>query len=150
MDSRHDGGKPAGPERGTGEMVILGLTGSIGMGKSTAAANFRRAGVPIHDADATVHALLAEGGEAVDAINALFPGVVVNGAVDRERVAVEVFSNAAALKRIESILHPMVRERERKFLGQAARQGRRLVVLDVPLLFETGGEKRCDGVVTVS
>lgn len=131
-------------------MVILGLTGSIGMGKSRAAANFRRAGVPVHDADAAVHALLAEGGAAVDAINTLFPGVVVDGAVDRERVAVEVFGDAAALERIEKVLHPMVRERERKFLGQAARREQRLVVLDVPLLFETGGEKRCDGVVTVS
>jgi len=130
--------------------MILGLTGSIGMGKSTAADNFRHRGVPVHDADKAVHELLAEDGEAAPRIKDLFPDAVKKGTLDRELIAKRVFGDAEALARIEEILHPMVRRRERAFLGRAARQGRPLVVLDVPLLFETGGEVRCDAVVTVS
>ena len=131
-------------------MIILGLTGSIGMGKSTAADNFRHRGVPVHDADKAVHELLAEDGEAAPRIKDLFPDAVKKGTLDRELIAKRVFGDAEALARIEEILHPMVRRREWAFLGRAARQGRPLVVLDVPLLFETGGEVRCDAVVTVS
>ena len=131
-------------------MMILGLTGSIGMGKSTAADTFRRRGVPVHDADKTVHELLAKNGEAAPRIKDLFPDAVKKGTLDRELIAKRVFDDAQALARIEEILHPMVRRREQAFLGRAARQGRPLVVLDIPLLFETGGEVRCDAVVTVS
>ncbi|MCH7831695.1 MAG: dephospho-CoA kinase [Proteobacteria bacterium] len=131
-------------------MMILGLTGSIGMGKSAAADNFRRLGVPVHDADKTVHELLAKNGEAAPRIKDLFPDAVKKGILDRELIAKKVFGDAQALARIEEILHPMVRRREQTFLGRAARRGRPLVVLDIPLLFETGGEVRCDAVVTVS
>lgn len=131
-------------------MVVLGLTGSIGMGKSTAAAMLRRMGIPVHDADAAVHRLLAKGGAAVPAIAAAFPGVVGNGAVDRAALGAAVFKDPAALRRLEAIVHPLVRRAEREFLRRARRQGRRLVVLDIPLLFETGGERRCDAVAVVS
>ena len=131
-------------------MMILGLTGSIGMGKSTAADNFRRLGIPVHDADKAVHELLAKNGEAAPRIKDLFPDTVNKGTLDRELIAKKVFADAQALARIEEILHPMVRRREQTFLGCAARQGRSRVVLDIPLLFETGGEVRCDAVVTVS
>ncbi|MBT3305141.1 MAG: dephospho-CoA kinase [Alphaproteobacteria bacterium] len=131
-------------------MIILGLTGSIGMGKSAAADNFRRLGVPVHDADRTVHKLMGKGGEAVDIIKTMFPAAVHKGVVDRDAIASEVFADPNALARIEQALHPLVRRREKLFLSQTARQGRALVVLDVPLLFETEGEGRCDGVVTVS
>lgn len=131
-------------------MVILGLTGSIAMGKSTAAGMFRRLGVPVFDADACVHELLGEGGGGVAAVDAAFPGVVHRGAVDRRRLADRVFACQSDLRRLEAILHPMVRQAERRFLAIEARRGRRLVVLDVPLLFETGGERRCDRVAVVS
>ena len=131
-------------------MIILGLTGSIGMGKTAAAENFRRLGVPVHDADKTVHGLLAKNGEAVELVKKLFPDAEKKGAIDREKIASEVFNNPEALARIESILHPLVRRRERSFLEIAARKGHRLAVVDVPLLFETGGEARCDAVVVVS
>ena len=131
-------------------MVILGLTGSIGMGKSTAAANFRRLGVPVHDADEVVHGLLARGGAAVEKIARLFPDAVKDGAIDRGYMAGQVFEDPDALERLEMVLHPMVRRDETAFLGAAARRGCRLVVLDVPLLFETGGEARCDAAVVVS
>lgn len=131
-------------------MIILGLTGSIGMGKSSAANNFRRLGVPVHDADQAVHAMMAEGGEAAEIIGEMFPAAVKKGVVDRQTIAAEVFTDAKALARIEKVLHPLVRRREKTFLGRCARQGRSMVLLDVPLLFETGGEDRCDGVITVS
>ncbi len=131
-------------------MLILGLTGSIGMGKSIAANNFRRLGIPVHDADKTVHDLLGAGGEAVGLISDMFPEAVKKGEMDREIIAGQVFGDADALARIEQVLHPMVRRRERQFLGRCARQGRRRVVLDVPLLFETGAEDHCDAVITVS
>lgn len=131
-------------------MVILGLTGSIGMGKSTAAQMFRLLGVPVHDSDAAVHRLLARGGAAVAAVEAAFPGVVLDGRVDRQRLAARVFGDPEALERLERILHPQVRRATLAFLKQQARARRPIVVLDIPLLFETGGEQLCDAVVVVS
>jgi len=131
-------------------MFVLGLTGSIGMGKTTAAKMLRRMGLPLHDADRAVHRLLAKGGAAVAAVEAAFPGVIVDGAVDRERLAAKVFEDRAALKRLEGILHPAVRRATRAFLSRQARAGRSLVVLDIPLLFETGGAGLCDAVVVVA
>jgi dephospho-CoA kinase len=130
-------------------MIILGLTGSVGMGKSTAAREFRRMGIPVHDADKAVHRLLGRGGKAVAAA-AAFPGVEKGGAIDRAALGRLVFSDPAALKRLEAILHPLVRQAERAFLARARRRRRKLVVLDIPLLFETGGEARCDKVLVVS
>ncbi|MGE5517602.1 MAG: dephospho-CoA kinase [Bacteroidota bacterium] len=131
-------------------MKILGLTGSIGMGKTTAAAMLRRLGVPVHDADATVHRLLAKGGAAVAAIAVAFPGVVENGAVDRQELGRHVFGQPAELRRLEAILHPLVRRAESEFLRCHRRRHTRLVVLDIPLLFETGGQHRCDAVAVVT
>jgi len=132
-------------------MVILGLTGSIGMGKSTAAAMLRRLGVPVHDADRTVHGLLARGGAAVPAVAAAFgAGVVVAGAVDRRRVGALVFRDPAALARLEAILHPLVRRAERRFLAGCAGRRVPVVALDVPLLFETGGTGRVDATIVVT
>ena len=131
-------------------MVILGLTGSIGMGKTAAAKVFRGLGVPVHDADAAVHVMLGTGGQAVEAVRAAFPGVVKDDAVDRDALASKVFADVAALKRLEALLHPLVRRREQRFLGLACRGGARLAVLDIPLLFETGAETRCDAVIVVS
>ncbi len=131
-------------------MLVLGLTGSIGMGKTTAAQMLRRMGLPLHDADLAVHRLLAKGGAAVAAIEVAFPGVVAYGAVDRERLGAQVFEDRAALKRLEGILHPAVRRTTRAFLGRQVRAGRSLVVLDIPLLFETGAETLCDAVVVVT
>ncbi len=131
-------------------MLVLGLTGSIGMGKSVAATMLRRMGLPLHDSDRAVHRLLAKGGRAVAEIEAAFSGVVVGGAVDRRRLAKRVFEDPEALARLEAILHPAVRRATREFLKQQARNGRWLSVLDIPLLFETGGESLCDAVVVVS
>ena len=131
-------------------MIVLGLTGSIGMGKTVAAGMLRRLGAVVHDADATVHRLLGPGGDAVALVEAAFPGVAAGGAVDRDRLAKAVFGKPQALARLERILHPLVRRDERRFLGWARRQGRPLAVLDIPLLFETGGEVRVDAVVVVS
>lgn len=131
-------------------MRILGLTGSIGMGKSTAAAMLRRMGIPVHDADAVVHRLLGRGGAAVAAVEAAFPGVVQKGVVDRAELGRRVFGNDAALRRLEAILHPMVRAAERAFLARQRSRHVRLVVLDIPLLFETGAERRCDAVAVVT
>ncbi|WBV42018.1 dephospho-CoA kinase [Pseudoroseomonas cervicalis] len=131
-------------------MKILGLTGGIGMGKSTAAATFRRHGVPVFDADAAVHRLQARGGRAVAPIGRAFPGTTRDGAVDREALRRAVLGDRAALTQLERIVHPLVRDEERRFLARARRAGRRLVVLDIPLLFETRGEARCDAVVVVS
>jgi dephospho-CoA kinase len=129
-------------------MLILGLTGSIGMGKSTAGRLFAEAGVPVHDADAAVHRLYD--GEAVAAIEAAFPGTTSAGKVDRAKLAVRVLDDDAAIKRLEAIVHPLVRQSEDHFLAEAASRGARVVVLDIPLLFETGGEERVDAVVVVS
>ena len=131
-------------------MVILGLTGSIGMGKSTAAADFRRLRVAVHDADETVHALMAPGGAAFDQICQVFPGVRSKVGIDRKRLGDLVFADMAALKKLEAILHPLVRKQKTEFLKQSALRRQNLVVLDVPLLFETGGEAKCDAVVVVT
>lgn len=131
-------------------MKVIGLTGSIGMGKSTAAAMFRRLGVPVHDSDAAVHRLLGRGGAAVRLVEEAFPGVVRNGAVDRAELGRRVFGNPAALRRLEAILHPLVRKAAARFVARARAQRRDLVVLDVPLLFETQGDRRCDVTVVVS
>jgi dephospho-CoA kinase len=129
-------------------MKILGLTGGIGMGKSTAANAFRKLGVPVFDADATVHRLQGRGGRAVGPIGAAFPGTVREGKVDREALRRAVLGDPAALARLERIVHPLVRAEERRFLARA--RGEKLVVLDIPLLFETGGDRRVDEVVVVS
>jgi dephospho-CoA kinase len=131
-------------------MKVIGLTGGIGMGKSTAAQVFRRARLPVFDADAVVHRLQAHGGRAVRAIGAAFPGSVVGNAVDRTRLRAAVLGKPEALERLEAILHPMVRQEERAFLARARRAGAPAAVLDIPLLLETGGHKRVDTVVVVS
>jgi dephospho-CoA kinase len=128
----------------------LGLTGSIGMGKSVAAGMFRRLGVPVFDSDAVVRALTSPKGPAVPAIAALFPGTVTAGVLDRDRLGRLVFGDPAALRRLEAILHPMVRAERKRFAGWARRARQPLVVFDVPLLFETGGEAACDKVLVVS
>lgn len=129
-------------------MRILGLTGSIGMGKSTTAKMFAEAGVPVYDADATVHQLYE--GEAVTAIEAAFPGTTVNGKVDRTLLSPRVVHDAEAMKRLESIVHPMLRAHHQKFLDDAEKSGAPVAVVDVPLLYETGGESRVDAVVVVT
>jgi len=131
-------------------MKILGLTGGIGMGKSTAAAAFRRARIPVFDADAAVHNLQARGGRAVRAIEAAFPGTVQDGAVDREKLRQSVLGKPGAPAQLERILHPMVEQEEHAFVARARRRGSRAVILDIPLLFETGGDRRVDCVVVVS
>ena len=131
-------------------MVILGLTGSIAMGKSTAAGMFSRLGMPVYDADQAVHRLLARGGAAVDPVEALFPGVTRDGAVDREALAHRVFGDEEGLRRLEAILHPLVGQRKTHFLRGAARHRSPMVILDVPLLFETGGQVVCDAVAVVT
>jgi dephospho-CoA kinase len=131
-------------------MIVLGLTGGIGMGKSTAAAAFRRARIPVFDADAAVHRLQARGGRAVRVIEAAFPGTVRDGAVDRMALRQAVLGNPDALARLEGTLHPMVQQEERAFVARARRRGDRAVVLDIPLLFETDGDARVDRVVVVS
>ncbi|WP_376097540.1 dephospho-CoA kinase [Roseomonas sp. CCTCC AB2023176] len=139
-------------------MKVLGLTGGIGMGKSTAAATFRRLRVPVFDADAAVHRLQGPGGAAVRPIAAAFPGTTRDTprgpAVDREALRRAVLgddaADRAALRQLEAIVHPLVRREERRFLAAARRRGERLAVLDIPLLFETGGERRVDEVVVVS
>ncbi|MFG1462741.1 dephospho-CoA kinase [Xanthobacter sp. DSM 24535] len=129
-------------------MWILGLTGSIGMGKSATAALFRAEGVPVYDADAAVHALYR--GEAVAPVEAAFPGVTRDGVIDRPSLSARVLDDTDAMKRLEAIVHPLVRAQENAFLERARAAGARLVVLDIPLLFETGGEKRVDAVAVVS
>ena len=131
-------------------MFVLGLTGSIGMGKTETAKMFRRLGVPVYDADAAVHALQAPGGPALPAIEAAFPGVVLDGVLDRAALRARVVGDAAALRRLEVIIHPMVGRRQRAFLAGAVRRRATLVVVDVPLLFETNGEARCDATAVVS
>ena len=132
-------------------MIVLGLTGSIGMGKSTAAAMLRRLGVPLFDADAVVHRLLARGGAAVSRVEAAFPGVRDEmGGIDRQRLGPLVFGHPEALRRLEGILHPMVRAAERRFVARARAGREKLIVLDIPLLYETRGTGRCDFVLVVS
>jgi dephospho-CoA kinase len=129
-------------------MIVLGLTGSIGMGKSTTATMFREAGVPVHDADEAVHRLYA--GEAVTQVEAEFPGVTIAGRIDRDRLASRVLGDADALKRLERIVHPLVRADADRFLQGCREKGEPLAVLDIPLLFETGGRERVDQVVVVT
>ena len=129
-------------------MRVIGLTGSIGMGKSTTAEMFRARGVPVHDADRAVH-LLYEGA-AVAPLEAAFPGIMVDGKIDRPRLSKHIAGNPQALARLEAIVHPLVCENEAAFLQRSRREGRRLALLDVPLLLETGGESRVDFVVVVT
>ena len=132
-------------------MILIGLTGSIGMGKSTAAQALQRLGLPVHDADAAVHRLMAPGGSAVAAVLAAFPDVAApDGGIDRRKLGAVVFGDDPALKRLEAILHPRLGGSKRRFLAAAARRRRPMVVLDVPLLYETGGERACDAVLVVS
>lgn len=132
-------------------MIVLGLTGSIGMGKSNAAATLRRLGVPLFDADAEVHRLIGPGGKAVGPVDAAFPGVRGDaGGIDRRLLGQRVFRDPPALRRLEGILHPMVRRAERRFVALARARRAPLVVLDIPLLFESGGVERCDFVLVVS
>lgn len=129
-------------------MIVLGLTGSIGTGKSTTAEMFRSLGVPVHDADATVHALYRN--EAVGPVGVAFPGVIEDGAVDRKALAAHLAARPEDFKRLEAIIHPLVRQKENAFLEAQRAAGAPLVVLDIPLLFETGGERRVDKVVVVT
>jgi dephospho-CoA kinase len=131
-------------------MKILGLTGSIAMGKSTAAAMLRRFRIPVHDADACVHGLFARGGRAVSPINRAFPRTVENGAVNRNKLSTAVFGNKEALRKLEAIVHPLVRDDRDRFLARHRRGHAPIVVLDVPLLFETRGHGICDEVIVVS
>jgi dephospho-CoA kinase len=129
-------------------MFVIGLTGSIAMGKSTTARLFAEEGVPVHDSDAAVHALYE--GEAVDPVEAAFPGVTRDGRIDRAALGQRVVGDAPALQRLEQIVHPLVREAGTKFLKEAEAGGAKVAVLDIPLLFETGGESRVDATVVVS
>jgi dephospho-CoA kinase len=130
------------------KVFVLGLTGSIGMGKSTTAQLFRDAGVPVYDADAMVHRLYA--GEAVPAIEAAFPGTTGNGMVDRQKLSAQVVHDPEAMQRLESIVHPMLRAHEEAFLAKAAQDQAPVAVLDIPLLFETGRADRVDAVLVVT
>jgi dephospho-CoA kinase len=132
-------------------MLIIGLTGSIGMGKSTAAARIRTLGVGVCDADAIVHKLYKTGGAAVEAIEAAFPGTSSeDGGIDRQRLAAALLADGAAFKQLEAIVHPLVHAAERQFLHEKAAKGADKAVLEIPLLFETGGEKRVDVTIVVS
>lgn len=131
-------------------MILIGLTGSIGMGKSTTAAMFREAGVPVYDADAAVHDLYDTGGAAVGPVGEAFPGVVRDGKVDREALREAVLGKPEELKRLNAIVHPLVGRDRTGFFEQAAASGADMVVLDIPLLFETGGHANMDAVVVVS
>jgi dephospho-CoA kinase len=129
-------------------MFVLGLTGSIGMGKSTTSALFRKAGVPVHDSDAAVHALYA--GAAAPLVDRAFPGVTHDGIVDRALLAARVRNDPQAMARLEAIIHPLVRAHRAAFVRAAAGRGEKIVVLDVPLLFESGADRECDATVVVS
>ena len=129
-------------------MIVIGLTGSIGMGKTTTAAMFADEGVPVHDSDATVHTLYS--GRAAPLIEAAFPGTTENGVVDRTRLAAAVLGNGDALKRLEAIVHPLVREEEERFRSGNAAAGADMILLDIPLLFEAGRDKAVDAIVVVS
>lgn len=132
------------------KMTVLGLTGSIGMGKTVAAEVFRSLGVPVFDADRVVHDFLGTNGRAVGPVGRAFPGSLSGGAIDRKKLGDVVFGDDEALGKLESILHPLVREQESAFLSQASKEGCAVAVLEIPLLFETGAERLCDGVVVVS
>ena len=129
-------------------MIVLGLTGSIGMGKSTTAMMFKDNGIAVHDADATVHRLYS--GKAAPLVEAVFPGTTDVNGVDRAKLAKFVVGNEQQMKKLEAIIHPLVRREEEAFLIKAKTDGAKLVILDIPLLFETGGDKRVDGIVVVT
>jgi dephospho-CoA kinase len=131
-------------------MIILGLTGSIGMGKSATAAMFAEEGAPVYDADAMVHVLYEPGGAAVAPVSAAFAGVEQGGAINRDALSKAVLGDPAALRRLEQIVHPLVRQSQTDFLKRHLAEGAKIVVLDIPLLFESGGERYCDAVVVVS
>lgn len=132
-------------------LLKLGLTGSIGMGKSTTAAMFAKRGLPVYDADAAVHAIYAPGGLAVAPLESAFPGVTgEDGGIDRAKLREAVTGNEAAMKQLEAIVHPLVGAMQRDFLERAAADGADIVVLDIPLLFENGGDKRVDAIVVVT
>jgi len=131
-------------------MILLGLTGSIGMGKSETARMFRREGVPVYDSDAEVHKLQAPGGRALPKIEATFPGVVVDGVLDRAALGQRVFGQMSELRKLEAIIYPLMGKAQRDFLRQSTQRAEPVVVLDVPLLFETGGDKYVDASVVVS
>lgn len=131
-------------------MLVLGLTGSIGMGKSTTSAMFEAEGAPVYDSDAAVHALYAAGGAAVAPVEAAFPGVVVDGAIDRAKLSARVVGDPEALAKLEALVHPLVGADRIGFFQKAQAEGRDIVVLDIPLLFETNGQKSVDKVVVVS
>ena len=131
-------------------MIVVGLTGSIGMGKSNAATALRQLGIPVHDADAAVHTLLGPGGRAVAKVAEVFPQALAGNWIDRKVLGDLVFGNTPALRRLEAILHPLVRKSSREFLAAAARRHAPIAVLDIPLLYESGGEKTVDAVIVVS
>jgi len=131
-------------------MIVLGLTGSVGMGKSTTARMFADEGAPVWDADAAVHRLYAAGGLAVAAVGEAFPGVVRDGAVDRAALGAIVHADHAAFERLEDIVHPLVAADRAAFLARARDDGHAVAVLDIPLLFETGAQDRVDAVVVVT
>jgi len=131
-------------------MKLIGLTGSIGMGKSTVAQMFAEEGVPIYDADAAVHRVYAPGGAAVGPVSAEFPGVLKDGGVDRAALSVQVLDNPEALKRLESIVHPIIAQAQKRFLAEQREAGAPLVVLDIPLLLEKGRPTSIDSVAVVS
>jgi dephospho-CoA kinase len=132
------------------DMIVVGLTGSIGMGKTNAAETLRREGIAVHDADAAVHELLGPGGAAVAAVDEAFPGVARDGAIDRKELGRRVFHDAEALAGLEAILHPLVREDSRRFLERCKRASATLAVLDIPLLYEIGRDSECDAVILVT
>jgi len=129
-------------------MLVLGLTGSVAMGKSTTARFFAEEGVPVHDADTVVHRLYE--GDAVPVIEAAFPGTTADGKVDRVKLGSRVMGDLAALRQLEAIVHPMVQDAEQRFLAEAEAKGAPVAVLDIPLLFETGGDRRVDAVVVAT
>jgi dephospho-CoA kinase len=129
-------------------MIVLGLTGSVAMGKSTTAGFFADEGVPVHDADSVVHRLYE--GDAVPVVEAAFPGTTADGKIDRVKLGSRVMGDLAALRQLEAIVHPMVQDAERRFLAEAEAKGAPVVVLDIPLLFETGGDSRVDAVVVAT
>ncbi len=131
-------------------MITLGLTGSIGMGKTTTAGLLREAGVPVHDADAAVHDLYAVGGAGAPALLVDFPEAVIDGRVDRERLSARVVGDPAALQRLEAIVHPLVWAHRQAFIDEAVRQGAPAIAFDVPLLFETGAHADLDAIIVVT
>jgi len=131
-------------------VLIIGLTGSIGMGKSTAARQFKYLGVDVYEADKVVHDIIKNNKDVIRRIKIIFPDVMKNGAVDRQRLGKQVFASPNALKKLENIIHPVVRHVQKKFIMNCARRRRKIIVLDVPLLFETGQNENCDVVCVVT